>query len=291
MSETKTKPPANLDDLAALHAQIGERLKGLKERADAKKDDAEELTPEQIGKMFDLLIERIPAEQRQDFLDLHLSGALIAEGGAGMDAATRRRRARRKDDDDRSGDDPDDPDHRPGDPKQTAADDADLSRADAVRLRHAAAARSERQNEEEREQAQADYDRVFFAIEGSRAPLPLAGERARSYRDRMLKQLRKYSADHKDIDIATIADPTLFALVDQRIRADALAVARDPAAMQAYFGAVSEGLREVIEEDPRTGRRISRFVGPVSATLAPFRLPPMRARFDQDILREAKRRG
>ena len=201
-----------------------------------------------------------------------------------MDAATRRRRARRDDD-------ADDPDHRPGDPKQTAADDADLSRADAARLRHADAARSERQNEEEREQAQADYDRVFYAIEGSRAPLPLAGEWARTYRVRMLKQLQKYSAEHKGIDLATIADPKLFEVVDQRIRADALAIAHDPAAMQTYFGAVSEGLREVIETEPRTGRRFSRFVGPISATLEPFRLPRMKAKFDQETIREAKRRG
>jgi hypothetical protein len=241
--------------------------------------------------MIDLLIARIPEESRQDFLDLHLSGALLAEGGAGMDATTRRRPARRKDDDDRNGDDPDDPDHRAGDPKQTAADDADRGRADAVRLRYADAARAERQNEEEREQAQADYDRVFYAIEGSRAPLPLAGEWARTYRVRMLKQLQKYSAEHKGIDLATIADPKLFEVVDQRIRADALAIAHDPAAMQTYFGAVSEGLREVIETEPRTGRRFSRFVGPISATLEPFRLPRMKAKFDQETIREAKRRG
>ena len=58
MSETKTKPPASIDELATLHAQIGERLKGLKglqERHDdkgGKKDDLQQLTPEQIGQMM-----------------------------------------------------------------------------------------------------------------------------------------------------------------------------------------------------------------------------------------------
>ena len=61
--------------------------------------------------------------------------------------------------------------------------------------------------------------------------------------------------------------------------------------MQQYYEAALPGLREVIEEDPRTGRRISKFVGPIAATLAPFRLPSMRVRFDQDVIQASKRRG
>jgi hypothetical protein len=289
---SETKPPASIDELATLHAQIGERLKGLKglqERHDDKggKKDVQQLTPDQIGQMIDLLIARIPEESRQDFLDLHLSGALMAEGGAGMDAATRRRA--RRDDDDR-GEDPGDPDHEATDPKQTASDTA-TSRADAVRRQRADAAREEAENDDSRYQAQAEFDRVFYALEGTRAPQPLVGERARTYRVRMLRQLQKYSPDHKDVDLKTITDPKLFELTDRRIRADALGVAQDPAAMQKYFEAALPGLREVFTEDPLTGRRISKFYGPVEATLAPFRLPRMRAKFDQDVIRESKRRG
>jgi hypothetical protein len=258
--------------------QLLDALKSLTKRTEAlmRRDaDAEEpsvpvdLSPEDIGQMFDLLLARVPLEERKDFLDLHLSGFNTATTG---DSA-------------RSDKHP--PSNDPTAPVQTAAD----SRADSRRRYFADAHREAQRDDEARLEAQSDYDRCFYAIEGSRAPLPLAGERSHTYRVRMLRGLQKYSDEHKGVDLASITDPKLFEVIDRRIRADALQVAHNPEAMQKYFGAVSEGLREVIEEDPRTGRKISRFVGPVSACLAPFRLPSMRAVFDRDLLREGRRRG
>jgi hypothetical protein len=281
---SEAKPPASLDDLKTMHRNIGARIDALERKGEDKTDDAPMAAAE--------------ARAMMALLQRHIGQLGEGEGEEESEAddapPRRRRRAQRKDDDNRKddrGDDPEDPDRQGTDPKQTAADDDDRSparRADAAR---AEAAREEAENEDNRYQAQGDFDKVFYALEGTRAPPPLAGERARTYRVRMLRQLQKYSPEHKDVDLAAIPDPKLFELTDRRIRADALGVAHDPAAMQRYFEAALPGLREVISEDPRTGRRVSKFYGPVEATLAPFRLPQMRAKFDQDVIRESKRRG
>jgi hypothetical protein len=101
--------------------------------------------------------------------------------------------------------------------------------------------------------------------------------------------LQKYSDDYRDIDLTKLPADA-FKLADKTIRADALRVGNNPQELSRF---IPNGnlLREVRRQD-RTGRWISEFVGPIDAVngmFTPFRMPAMRAKFDMDLVREAKR--
>jgi hypothetical protein len=105
---------------------------------------------------------------------------------------------------------------------------------------------------------------------GERISRPLDGEPLDVYNRRNAKRFQKHSDKWGKVDLSTLPRDVLAIAVPE-IRADSIAAARrgDPGANAV--------LREVQHTD-RTGRIISEFVGPVSATLAPFRLPVMRVK-------------
>jgi hypothetical protein len=159
-------------------------------------------------------------------------------------------------------------------------DDAEPERlaGDDNRLRRDERRRSDAQrerDEDRRGEAQYAFDRVYQAVKGERAPPPMALESSNHYRRRMLAPLLKYSTDWKNADIWKIA-PAVLDIAERQIRADAQRIGNDPSAMQEFEGERAS-LREVRTPDA-TGRMITRFYGPVSATIDPFRMQPMRVK-------------
>jgi hypothetical protein len=188
------------------------------------------------------------------------------------------RRDRRHRDD---GDYPHEP--KPGVPEwaEPKYDDRRDKRADAVR----------RQVDDENNRLEAQYllDQAFNAVTGEHAPKPISGQSCRTYQTYCLKRLQRYSDDYRDIDLSKLPADA-FALADKKIRADAIRVGSNPQEMNRFIpnGAL---LREIKRQD-RTGRWISEFIGDVAAPngmFTPFRMPAMRAKFDMDLVREAKR--
>lgn len=117
---------------------------------------------------------------------------------------------------------------------------------------------------------QHEWDQVAQA-HGERASRPLDGESIETYDRRHAKRFQKHSPKWKDVDLASMPAGVVSKIIAPEIRTDSIAAAyrmdNSPAAV----------LREIRKPD-RTGRIISEFVGPVSATLAPFRLPAMRVK-------------
>jgi hypothetical protein len=151
-------------------------------------------------------------------------------------------------------------------------------REDDRRDRRADSARRAQDDENDRLTAQQDYDRAYQAIKGERAPQPMMGQSARSYRQYCAKPLQKYSEDWKDIDLAGLK-PDAFALADKQIRADAIRIGGNSAELQRFEGVKAGAFQREIFRTDRTGRRISEFVGPTEAEngmFAPFCLPPRR---------------
>jgi hypothetical protein len=168
-------------------------------------------------------------------------------------------------------------------------DKRDWHREDDRRDRRADAVRRQIDDENDRLEAQYLLDQAFNAVEGTHAPKPISGQSCRTYQTYCLKRLQKYSDDYKDIDLSRLPADA-FKLADKTIRADAIRVGNNPQEMNRFIpnGAL---LREIKRQD-RTGRWISEFVGPVDAVngmFTPFRMPAMRAKFDMDLVREAKR--
>jgi hypothetical protein len=178
------------------------------------------------------------------------------KGRLKLDAKGRRIRRVAHDDDDS------DPNPRPGEPERMASDDRRSRKEDD-------------DDDNRRADAQYQFDQVYQAVRGERAPPPMVLEGSRHYRLRMLNPLRQYSADYKDIDLSKITDPALFDLADRKIRADAYEVGCNPHLLQSL--APLPRLREIRKQD-QSGRWLSEFVGPVSETLAPFRLPVFRVK-------------
>jgi hypothetical protein len=219
-----------------------------------------------------------------DAADAKLAKMVADAVTAALKAHDDRRDRRRHEDD--AGDVPpeqcaEDPDGHEIEP--AAADDDRVRddrhhREDDRRHHRADAARRAQDDENDRLMAQQDYDRAFQATEGKRAPQPMMGQSARSYRLYCMKPLQKYSEAWKDVALDRLPADA-FALADKQIRADAIRIGSDPGEMQKYEGAKVGALqREIIKID-RTGRRISEFVGPVDAEngmFAPFALPPRR---------------
>jgi hypothetical protein len=91
----------------------------------------------------------------------------------------------------------------------------------------------------------------------------------------MLAPLLKYSTDWKGKDVWKLPRDVLD-VADKQIGADAYRIGSDPSLMQELEGAGSR-LREIRRRDP-TGRDIIQFVGPISETLAPFKMPAFRVK-------------
>jgi hypothetical protein len=101
--------------------------------------------------------------------------------------------------------------------------------------------------ENRRADAQYDFDVVYQAIRGERAPPPMVAESSGHYRRRMLAPLLKYSTDWKGKDVWKIA-PDVLDIADKQIRADAYRIGSDPSLMQELEGTGSRlrfGCRDV----------------------------------------------
>lgn len=94
------------------------------------------------------------------------------------------------------------------------------------------------------------------------APPGLYGETLRDYRVRLLKPLQQYSATHKGVDLARVADPAAFSVVENSIINDAI---------EASNTTVTAGapLREVVTRND-SGHVFRKFIGDASVTWAPF---------------------
>ena len=160
----------------------------------------------------------------------------------------------------------------PVDPKQVAADEdamekADAARKDAMRARRDAATIRDRIDAVEKmlpkqlsdadyaamADAQAKADSVFSAF-GDSAPRPLQGEDLNAYRRRMATALKAHSPAWKATNLSAIKDAAAFDVIEGQIYSDAMNTARNPADLGP--GA----LREVQSRDS-TGRVISNFYG------------------------------
>lgn len=75
---------------------------------------------------------------------------------------------------------------------------------------------------------QARADEVYSALGQRSAPRFLDGEDSLSYRRRLVRDLKKHSPDWKDVNIHAIADESAFSVMERRVYADALDVARSP---------------------------------------------------------------
>lgn len=155
----------------------------------------------------------------------------------------------------------------PGQPTETAADTAppeDLkARIDALEKAMPQAISDE--DHEKLAEHQAKADSVYAAF-GKSAPRPLAGEKPRAYRMRLLKEFQTHSPDYKDVDLSLIKDKNAFKLAENAIYRHAMDAANSPATVPAGF------LREM-KKDYGTGRMVTEFAGDIGVTLAPFKAP------------------
>lgn len=117
--------------------------------------------------------------------------------------------------------------------------------------------------------SQHEWDQVAQA-HGERTSRPMAGETADSYGRRLASRYKKHSSQWAKVDLSTLPAEVLNIALPA-IRADAVS-----AAYRSDGGAA--GVLREIQKPDRTGRIISEFVGPVSATLAPFRMPVSRVK-------------
>jgi hypothetical protein len=158
--------------------------------------------------------------------------------------------------------------------RQLASDSA--GRADSQRKRR----REEVEADETlRAEAQYRFDSVFMAVTGERCPPSMVTEESRPFRERMLNRLKKYSPEHKNLDLSRCDDAT-FDLLDRQICKTAMEVSTDPQRMSEIVGTPGDLLREIKRRD-RTGRDRSEFYGPIGApngVLAQFRMPTFRVR-------------
>jgi len=164
------------------------------------------------------------------------------------------------DDDDRCDDDDDAKKHhkRKDDDEEAMMDDDDEEAA--------------RKDEEMEKMAdcQAAADSIYSAF-GKSASRPLKGESLSRYRTRLLRGLQAYSDAYKDVNLSAIKDAKLLSIAEKQIFSDAMVAAKSPTMY-------ADGqLHEILETDRRTGRTISKFVGPMSAWLNQFKVPALRA--------------
>jgi hypothetical protein len=118
-------------------------------------------------------------------------------------------------------------------------------------------------------EAQTEWDRAAQS-HGLRASRPMDGETLEGYERRHAKRFQQHSKNWAKVDLSALPSEVL-AIALPEIRADARRAAENGGDMPNAV------LREIRTPD-RTGRIISEFVGPVAATLAPFRMPVMRVK-------------
>ena len=113
-------------------------------------------------------------------------------------------------------------------------------------------------------QARADG---VLQMHGSRAPQPMAGESHRSYRLRALAALRGHSDRFKDIRLTDL-DGAVLDEIEKGIYADAHA-----SAMNVSAGGALGKLIEIKSRD-EAGRTVTKYVGDIGVTFAPFMSRP-----------------
>jgi broad specificity phosphatase PhoE len=116
--------------------------------------------------------------------------------------------------------------------------------------------------------AQAKADSVYSAF-GKSASRPLQGESLTAYRKRMVRGLQAHSDEMKSVNINSIKDDTMLAIVEKRVYADALAASRGT-------GAIAKGQLIELHKKDRAGRTITEFRGDMEAWLGDFKLPTHR---------------
>ena len=101
----------------------------------------------------------------------------------------------------------------------------------AVKLDTAEQPQEQREREENERAAMADAqakcDSVAMAF-GERAPKPMMGERPRAYRERVLRQFQRHSAEFKDVKMSHLPAGAAFDAIEARVFADAMEAARRP---------------------------------------------------------------
>ena len=108
-------------------------------------------------------------------------------------------------------------------------------------------------------QSRADHVAAQF---GTTAPPPVPGEAPSSYRRRLLSKFQQHSEPFKDARLDGLPAEVLGA-VEERIFADAVAAAKDPASYKP-------GELRAIQEPDASGRVITRYVGDAHAWMVPF---------------------
>lgn len=121
--------------------------------------------------------------------------------------------------------------------------------------------------------AQARADSLAQAFGDSVSP-PLHGERPIEYRKRLAEKFKKHSAAMKNEKFDGLSDGA-FAIVEERIYADAQAAARSPAQMPA--GRLMQHVRR-----DSAGREITEFTGDFAAAFGPFMAGGYKARLNRN---------
>lgn len=102
-------------------------------------------------------------------------------------------------------------------------------------------------------EAQARADSVMQSF-GGHAPRPMHGESPMAYRQRMFGQLKGHSSKWKDVDLAKVGDPSVFAVMEADVYADAAKAGNRPTDLKPGQ------LIERVRTDPSTGVRMITFV-------------------------------
>jgi hypothetical protein len=254
-------------------------------KKDAKKDDDGEDEPMADDKRKDAKEEGEEEKKEDDRKDAKAEGEEEGEEEKKPDA---KRKDAKKDMEEGGDPEPMAADDKRKDRKDAKADDDDKrmddddkrmdARADNAKLRRRIDELERQQRQLSRERTDEEIDQLAEAqrdwgvvaqMHGERASRPLDGEPVDVYNRRHAKRYQKHSTKWGKVDLSTLPRQVLDIAVPE-IRADSKAAAQTVTAGDAV-------LREIQTTD-RTGRIISEFVGPVSATLAPFRLPVMRVK-------------
>ena len=109
----------------------------------------------------------------------------------------------------------------------------------------------------------------MYSAFGKSASRPLQGESLTAYRKRMLRGLQAHSDEMKNVNINSIKDDAMLAVVEKRVYADALAASRGT-------GAIAKGQLIELHKKDRAGRTITEFRGDMEAWLGDFKLPTHR---------------
>jgi hypothetical protein len=113
---------------------------------------------------------------------------------------------------------------------------------------------------EERADAQHRCDSVAIA-HGAKAPPPMAGERPRAYRERLLKNYKHFSREFGDVDFSLIPAGQAFDAIEARVYADAIAAANNPTTKPGQLISRTKKLD--------SGHTVNEFYGDIGTWLCP----------------------